>query len=83
MEHTVCKQSKQCISGTLHWAVSALVSLNHYSYSTMPAEQHAMHQHNKHSNDPKQEDRIQMAIEGVSAGKYSSYKAASIQMKVK
>ena len=49
----------------------------------MPAERHAMRQRDKRLNDPKQEDHIQMAIEGVSAGKYSSYKAASIQTKVK
>jgi hypothetical protein len=34
----------------------------------MPAERRAMRQRDKRSNDPKQEDRIQMAIEGVTVG---------------
>jgi len=49
----------------------------------MPAERRTMRQHDKRSNDPKQEDRIQMAIEGVDAGRYCTYKEASIQMKVR
>lgn len=52
-------------------------------YSTMPAERRTIRQRDKRSNDPKQEERIQMAIEGVDRGKYSSYKAASIQLKVR
>jgi len=51
--------------------------------STMPAEQCTMRQCDKQSNDPKQEDCIQMAIEAVSTGHYRSYKAASIQMNVR
>ena len=52
-------------------------------YSTMPAKQCAMRQRDKRSNDPRQEDCIQMVIEGVSAGRYRSYKVASIQLNVR
>jgi hypothetical protein len=52
-------------------------------YSTMPAKQRAMRQRDKRSNDPRQEDRIQMAIEGVSVGRYRSYKAVSVQLNVR
>ena len=52
-------------------------------YSTMPAERRTVHQCDKRSNDPKQEDRIQMAIEGVNTEHYHSYKAASIELKVR
>jgi hypothetical protein len=52
-------------------------------YSTMPAERRTMRQRDKRSNDPRQEDHIQMAIEGVSAARYPSYKAASIQLNVR
>jgi hypothetical protein len=52
-------------------------------YSTMPAERHTMCQRDKCSNDPKYEEHIQMAIEAIDAGKYNSYKAASIQMNVR
>ena len=48
----------------------------------MPAEQR-MRQRDKRSNDPRQEGRMQMAIEGVSTGRYGSYKAASIQLNVR
>ncbi len=41
-----------------------------------------MHQCDKHLNDPRQEDRIQMVIEGVNTGHYHSFKAASIQMNI-
>jgi len=49
----------------------------------MPAERRTMRQRDKRSNDPKQEDRIQMAIEGVNTGQYGSYKVASVQLKVR
>jgi hypothetical protein len=49
----------------------------------MPAERRTMQQRDKRSNDPKQEDLIQMAIKGVDAGRYNTYKEASIQMKVR
>ena len=49
----------------------------------MPAERRTMRQRDKRSNDPKQEDRIQLAIEAVSIGRYCSYKAASVQMNVR
>jgi hypothetical protein len=52
-------------------------------YSTMPAEQCTMQQRDKCSNDPKQEDLIQIAIKGVDAGHYNIYKEASIQMKAR
>ena len=61
--------------------VSALASSN--CYSTMPAEQHTMHQRDKCPDDLGREDRIQMAIEGVDAGQYRSYKVASIQLNVR
>jgi len=62
----------------------ALATSNHYAcYSIMPAERCAMRQHDKCSNDPRQEDRIQMAIEGMNAGCYRSFKAAAVQLKVR
>jgi hypothetical protein len=62
----------------------ALATSNHYTcYSIMPAERCAMRQRDKRSNDPRQEDRIQMAIEGVNAGRYRSFKAAAVQLKVR
>jgi hypothetical protein len=51
-------------------------------YSTMPAKRRTLCQHDKRVNDPRYEERIQMGIEGVSAGRYHSYKAASIQLNV-
>jgi len=42
-----------------------------------------MRQRDKHLNDLRQEDCIQMVIEGVNTGHYRSFKAASIQMKVR
>jgi hypothetical protein len=49
----------------------------------MPAERRTTRQRDKRSNDPKQEDRIQSAIEAVNAERYRSFKEASIQMKVR
>jgi hypothetical protein len=49
----------------------------------MPAEQRTMRQCDKHSNDSKYEEHIQMVIEAVDARKYNSYKVASIQMNVR
>jgi hypothetical protein len=63
--------------------LSSVCSNCYFALSTMPAERRSMRQRDKRSNDPKQEDQIQMAIAAVSAGRYSSYKAASIQMNVR
>jgi hypothetical protein len=49
----------------------------------MPAERRPIRQRDKRSNDPKQEERLQKAIEGVEAGRYDTYKAASVQLNVR
>ena len=49
----------------------------------MPAERRTRRQHDKRPSDPRREERIQMAIEGVDAGRYSSYKVASIELNVR
>jgi hypothetical protein len=68
----------------LSLTLRALATSNHYAcYSIMPAERRPMRQRDKRSNDPRQEDRIQMAIEGVNAGRYRSFKAAAVQLKVR